>query len=336
MIHTTPRDNESLLPDIKSIEFSTGASDDTMIPSQADRELQKYRRKDIMKKLAAALLTVGVFGTILTGCGSEEASSTEANTAGEASAEAGSEAGQAKEAGAKTTYETAKENGYITFATEGTYAPYSFHDESDKLTGFDIEVAQAIADKLGLEAKFTETQWDGIIAGLDAGKYDAIANQVSITDERKEKYLFSDPYTYVYGVVIVNGDNTDINSFEELKGKDVALTVTSNWAELAESYGGKIVSTNGFSESIQLVIQGRADATVNDNVTFLDYKANQPDANAKVVATSDEATESAILIRKDDSDLQEAVNSALKEIRDNGTLKSISEKYFGEDITVAK
>ncbi len=267
-----------------------------------------------MKKLAAALLTVGVFGTILTGCGSEEAATS----------------------GAKTTYETAKENGYITFATEGTYAPYSFHDESDKLTGFDIEVAQAIADKLGLEAKFTETQWDGIIAGLDAGKYDAIANQVSITDERKEKYLFSDPYTYVYGVVIVNGDNTDINSFEELKGKDVALTVTSNWAELAESYGGKIVSTNGFSESIQLVIQKRADATVNDNVTFLDYKANQPDANAKVVATSDEATESAILIRKDDSDLQEAVNSALKEIRDDGTLKSISEKYFGEDITVAK
>ena len=250
-----------------------------------------------MKKLAAALLTVGVFGTILTGCGSEEASSTEANTAGEASAEAGSEAGQAKEeSGAKTTYETAKENGYT---------------------------------------KFTETQWDGIIAGLDAGKYDAIANQVSITDERKEKYLFSDPYTYVYGVVIVNGDNTDINSFEELKGKDVALTVTSNWAELAESYGGKIVSTNGFSESIQLVIQGRADATVNDNVTFLDYKANQPDANAKVVATSDEATESAILIRKDDSDLQEAVNSALKELRDDGTLKSISEKYFGEDITSA-
>ena len=235
-----------------------------------------------------------------------------------------------------STYEKIKKDKYITFATEGTYAPYSFHDDSGALVGFDVEIARAIADKLGVEARFTETQWDGIIAGLDAKKYDAISNQVSITEERKQKYLFSDPYTYVYGVVIVNGDNTDINSFEELKGKDVALTVTSNWAELAESYGGKIVSTNGFSESIQLVIQGRADATVNDNVTFLDYKANQPDANAKVVATSDEATESAILIRKDDSDLQEAVNSALKEIRDDGTLKSISEKYFGEDITVAK
>ena len=187
-----------------------------------------------MRKFITTLLTASVFGTILTGCGSAEAAASDAATNSDA-VESATE--QAKEAGAKSTYETAKENGYITFATEGTYAPYSFHDESDKLTGFDIEVAEAIADKLGLEAKFTETQWDGIIAGLDAGKYDAIANQVSITDERKEKYLFSDPYTYVYGVVIVNEDNSDINSFEELKGKDVALTVTSNWSELAENYG---------------------------------------------------------------------------------------------------
>ena len=221
----------------------------------------------------------------------------------------------------------------ITFATEGTYAPYSYHDEDDKLVGFDVEVAQAVAEKLGVEARFTETQWDGIIAGLDAKKYDAIANQVSITEERQQKYLFSEPYTYAYGAVVVKGDNDSISSFEDLDGKDVALTVTSNWAEVAESYGGTIVSTSGFSESIQLVIQGRADATVNDNVTFLDFKANQPDADVKIVATSDEATESAILIRQGDDDLQAAINDALKELRDDGTLKSISEKYFGEDIT---
>ena len=236
----------------------------------------------------------------------------------------------------ESSYDSILKNGYISFATEGTYAPYSYHDDNDELVGFDVEVAQAVAEKLGVEAKFTETQWDGIIAGLDANKYDAIANQVSITEERQEKYLFSDPYTYVYGVVIVNGDNEDINSFEDLDGKDVALTVTSNWAELAESYGGTIVSTNGFSESIQLVIQNRADATVNDNVTFLDYKANQPDANVKIVATSEDATESAILLRKDDSALQAAINSALQELREEGTLASISEKYFGEDITSAQ
>lgn len=278
-----------------------------------------------MKKLTSLLLvaTLGIGG--LTACGSSDSQS--------ASSSKGAGAATSAEA---TTYDQIKENGYITFATEGTYAPYSFHDDNDELVGFDVEVAKAVAEKLGVEAKFTETQWDGIIAGLDAEKYDAIANQVSITEEREAKYLFSTPYTYVYGAVIVNEDNSDINSFEDLDGKDVALTVTSNWAEVAESYGGSIVSTSGFSESIQLVIQGRADATVNDNVTFLDFKANQPDANVKIVATSDEATESAILLRKEDSDLQEAINGALEELRKDGTLAEISVKYFGEDITESK
>ena len=232
-----------------------------------------------------------------------------------------------------STYEKIKKDKYITFATEGTYAPYSFHDDSGALVGFDVEIARAIADKLGVEARFTETQWDGIIAGLDAKKYDAISNQVSITEERKQKYLFSDPYTYVYGVVIVNEDNNDINSFEDLNGKDVSLTITSNWAQVAESYGGKIVSTSGFNESIQLVLQNRADATVNDNVTFYDFIANQPDAKAKIVATSNEATESAILIRQGDDDLQKAVNDALSQLRSEGKLAEISQKYFGTDIT---
>ena len=235
-----------------------------------------------------------------------------------------------------STYEKIKKDKYITFATEGTYAPYSFHDDSGALVGFDVEIARAIADKLGVEARFTETQWDGIIAGLDAKKYDAISNQVSITEERKQKYLFSDPYTYVYGVVIVNEDNNDINSFEDLNGKDVSLTVTSNWAQVAESYGGKIVSTSGFNESIQLVLQNRADATVNDNVTFYDFIANQPDAKAKIVATSNEATESAILIRQGDDDLQKAVNDALSQLRSEGKLAEISNKYFGTDITKPK
>lgn len=287
-----------------------------------------------MKKLTALLLISALSVGTLVACGSSSSSTASATDTSAETTEEAEEAGtEAAESGEKTTYDTIKEQGYITFATEGTYAPYSYHDDSDKLVGFDVEVAEAIADKLGVEAKFTETQWDGIIAGLDAKKYDAISNQVSITEERQEKYLFSDPYTYAYGAVVVNGDNDDIKSFEDLDGKDVALTVTSNWAEVAESYGGSIVSTSGFSESIQLVIQGRADATVNDNVTFLDFKANQPDANVKIVATSDEATESAILLRKDDSDLQEAINGALKELRDDGTLTSISEKYFGEDIT---
>ncbi|PWT28378.1 amino acid ABC transporter substrate-binding protein [Butyrivibrio fibrisolvens] len=285
-----------------------------------------------MKRLTSLLLiaALGIGG--LTSCSSKAAQSQNES----ANTQNSSADNQDTSDGQSTTYDKILEQGYITFATEGTYAPYSYHDDDNNLVGFDVEVAQKVAEKLGVEARFTETQWDGIIAGLDAQKYDAIANQVSITPERQEKYLFSTPYTYVYGAVIVSGDNEDISSFEDLDGKDVALTVTSNWAEVAQSYGGNIVSTSGFSESIQLVIQGRADATVNDNVTFLDFKANQADANVKIVATSQDSTQSAILIRQEDTALQEAINKALEELRADGTLAELSVKYFGEDITIEK
>jgi cystine transport system substrate-binding protein len=281
------------------------------------------------KKLIALGLVLVTSLTLLAGCGSssDSSSTSDASESTETSA---------SESAEPTTWEQIQEKGYITFATEGTYSPYSYHNDDDELVGYDVEVAQAVAEKLGVEAKFTETQWDGIVAGLDAKKYDVIANQVSITDEREEKYLFSTPYTYAYGVVIVKGDNSDITSFEDLDGKQVSLTTTSNWAELAESYGGTIVATNGFSESIQLVLQGRADATVNDNVTYLDYIAQQPDADAKIAATSDEATESAMLMRKTDTDLQEAINGAMAELKEEGKISEISEKYFGEDISEAK
>ena len=289
-----------------------------------------------MKKIFRTTLALVGAGTLLVGCTSTASNTTTVNNENLSGNNEPAEKEVVEVEAEETTYDKILKDGYITFATEGTYAPYSFHNDAGDLVGFDVEIAQAIAEEIGVEARFTETQWDGIIAGLDAEKYDAISNQVSITDERKEKYLFSDPYTYVYGAVIVEESNDEIKSFEDLDGKDVALTVTSNWADVARSYGGEIVSTNGFSESIQLVLQGRADATVNDNVTFLDFKANQPDAKAKIAATSTEATESAILIRKGDDKLQEAINTALASLKSKGKLTEISIKYFGEDITAAK
>ena len=102
--------------------------------------------------------------------------------------------------------------GTLTVATEGTYRPFSFHDDgSGDLIGYDVEVAEAVADKLGLEVEFQETQWDAIFAGLDAGRFDVIANQVSINPEREEQYLFSEPYTVSPGVIVVKeGDDLDL------------------------------------------------------------------------------------------------------------------------------
>lgn len=224
--------------------------------------------------------------------------------------------------------------GVLTVGIEGTYPPYTYHDESsDDLTGYDVEIARAIAEKLGVEAEFVETKWDSIIAGLDAERYDAVINQVGITPERQEKYDFSQPYTYTKGSLIVAEDNNEITSFEDLAGKKAAQTVTSNWAATAESYGATIEGTDGFSQSIELVLAGRADATLNDDVTFYDFKKAKPDAKVKIVATSDEVNVSGVMIRKGNEEFLAAIDTALEELKAEGKLKEISEKYFGVDVS---
>ena len=160
----------------------------------------------------------------------------------------GSDSDQETAASAGGLLEEIQAKGTLTVGIEGTYPPYTYHDESsDELTGYDVEIARAIAGKLGVEAKFVETKWDSIIAGLDAERYDVIINQVGITAERQEKYDFSQPYTYTKGVLIVAEDNNEITSFKDLAGKKSAQTVTSNWAATAESYGATIEGTDGFS-----------------------------------------------------------------------------------------
>ncbi|WP_312353793.1 amino acid ABC transporter substrate-binding protein [Aminipila sp.] len=269
-----------------------------------------------MKKRTLAVILTGILLTAaLTGCGvSKENKKTEA--------------------GDDDLLTSIQEAGVIKVGTEGTYAPYTYHNEAGDLVGYDVEIAQAVAEKLGVEAKFIETKWDSIIAGLDAGRFDVIVNQVGINEERKQKYSFSTPYTYTKGVLIVTGSNKEINSFEDLSGKKSAQSLTSNWAKLAESYGAELVGTDGFNQSIDLVLAGRADATINDNLTYYDYVNQQPDKDVKIAALSEESSENAILIRKGNDTLVEAVNAALAELAEEGTLKEISEKYFGVDVSV--
>ncbi|MEV4737864.1 MULTISPECIES: amino acid ABC transporter substrate-binding protein [unclassified Microbacterium] len=225
--------------------------------------------------------------------------------------------------------------GTLTVATEGTYRPFSFHDDNGTgpLTGFDVEIIQAVADKLDLKVEFQETQWDAIFAGLDAGRFDVIANQVSINDEREEKYLFSTPYTVSPGVIVVNEDDDSISSFADLAGKTTAQSLTSNWYDLATESGAKVEGVEGWAQAVELLRQGRVDATVNDKLTFLDYETTNKDSGLKIAAETDEAGEQAFVFTKDKTALVEAVDKALEELRADGTLAKISDKYFGEDVT---
>ena len=220
-----------------------------------------------------------------------------------------------------------QEKGEIVIATEGTWAPWTYTDENGNLVGFDVEIATAIAEKLGVKATFVTVEWDGILAGIDSGRYDIAANGIDVTEQRSEKYNFSIPYAFNRTALVVRGDNEDIKSFEDLKGKKTTNSIASTYMILAEEFGA--------DQTIMQVLTGRADATLNSEVSIADYMQKRPDANIKIVALTEEANLVAIPTRKtdDSASLLEAINQAIAELREEGKLSEISMKYFGRDIT---
>jgi len=227
-----------------------------------------------------------------------------------------------------------QESGELIVGTEGTYPPFSYHEDgTGDLTGYDVDIITAVAEKLGVEATFEETQWDAIFAGLDAGRFAVIANQVSITPEREGQYEFSSPYTVSPGVLVVTADNTDINSFEDLNGKTAAQSLTSNWYKLATDSGANVEAVEGFAQAVSLLETGRVDATINDSLTFLDYQNSTGASNLRVAAETTDPSISAVALAKGNTELRDAINDALAELREEGVLAEISEKYFGADVS---
>jgi cystine transport system substrate-binding protein len=233
-----------------------------------------------------------------------------------------------------TSLADVRKAGVLTVGTEGTYRPFTFHEGgSGELTGYDVEVAKAVGDELGVDVKFEETQWDAIFAGLDSGRMDMIANQVSITDEREADYDFSTPYTVSPGVIVVNEGDDSISSFDDLEGKTTAQSLTSNWYTLAEDSGAKVEAVEGWAQAVALLEQGRVDATVNDELTFLDYETTEGDTGLEIAATTEDEARNAFAFRTGSDSLIKAVDKALADLRADGTLAEISEKYFGEDVS---
>lgn len=234
---------------------------------------------------------------------------------------------------AQTALDDVKSAGALRIGTEGTYPPFTYRDTAGALVGFDVEIGEAIAEQLGVKAEFIEGPWDGLIAGIDANRYDVVINQVGITDERKQKYDFSEPYITSTAALLVRVDDTEITSFEDLAGKKSAQTLTSSFGKMAEQYGAEVVGTDGFDQSVALVLQGRADATINDSLSFFDFLKQKPDAGVKIAATDAVADFSGVLLAKNKPELLAAINEALAAIKADGTYDAISQKYFGADVS---
>ena len=283
-------------------------------------------KKTRITALLAAMLMV--LAAVLTACGGND---------GQAS-QNGSQTDGSQNETSGDLLDQIKSRGEITVAMEGTWAPWTYHDENDNLVGYDVEVANAIAEKLGVKVNFIEGEWDGLLAGLDAGRYDIMVNGVGITPDREEKYNFSTPYAYNRTAVIVRGDYDEISSMEDLNGKKTANTISSTYATQAEAYGAEVTGVDDLNQTIELLLAGRIDATLNAEVTFFDYLKAHPDANVKIAAYSDEVEQVAIPVRKSDdtATLLSAINDALTEMDKDGTLASLSEKYFGTDISKAE
>ena len=223
--------------------------------------------------------------------------------------------------------------GTLKVATEGTFSPFSYYNDKNELVGYDVDVARAVAEKLGLKIEFLTAPSDAMLAAFDAGKADAVFNQVSITDERKKKYEYSVPYTVVYGAIIVHKDNNDIKSFEDLKGKKNADSATSNWAQVAKKYGAQNVTVDSFAKSMELLIARRVDTVVRDNTVFYDFLKQRPDAPIKIAAKLKDVDYSAAIVQKGNKELADQISKALNELKAEGKLKEISLKYFGKDVS---
>lgn len=282
-----------------------------------------------IKTLSLTLLT----GMILSACGGQTNNSPAAAPASGAASGAASTAAPAKAAG-DSLAERIANKGTIVVGTEGTYAPFTFRNDKGELTGYDVDVMNEVAKRLGVKVEYKETQWDAIFAGLNSNRFDLIANQVGVNDERKSKYEFSQPYTYSRAVVVTRADEAGIKTFEDIKGKKTAQSLTSNYGKMAEKYGADITGVEGLAQAIELLKQKRIDLTMNDELAILDYLKTKGDAGLKIALRGDEVETMALVFNKGNDKAIAEINKQLEAMHQDGTFAKISDKYFGKDVSV--
>lgn len=238
-------------------------------------------------------------------------------------------------ASAADLLDTVKQRGTLKVALEGTYPPFNYK-ENNKLAGFEVELAQALAQKLGVKAEFSTSEWSAILAGLQASKYDVVINQVGITDKRKEVFDFSEPYTVSSPQLIIRKDEKrEFKTLADLKGKKLGLGQGTNFADVAKAVGGIEIKTYpGSPEYLQDLALGRIDAALNDSL-LIPYIVKKTKLPLKAGAPVGELEKSGIAFVKGNPKFKAAIDKALADLQADGSFAKLSVKWFDRDVSKA-
>jgi len=221
------------------------------------------------------------------------------------------------------------EEGKFTFASSGEFKPFSMTNAEGVMSGFDIEVAEAVAEELGLEPSPQKYKFSAIVEGVKTGRFDAAVASHTVNEERLKVVNFSTPYYYSGPQIFVRPDSS-IETLEDLEGLEVAVSKGSTYATTAAEVTDNIINYDSDVTALEALNNGKHDAVITDFITGKEaIGAGFNIVGKQLLGRSDQA----IAVAKDNEALLEAINEALQTLRDNGTLSEISMKYFGEDIT---
>ena len=278
--------------------------------------MKKISRRSFM---AAAGLTVAALALTACGGSSSTASSAAASSVA-SSAAASSEAASAADV-------TTVEAGKLTMATNATFPPYEMTTDNGTIEGIDVDTAQAIADKLGLELQIDDMDFDAALLSVQQGKADIAMAGITVTDERKAVMAFSDSYaTGIQSIIVPEG--SDIASVDDLSGKKIGTQRgTTGYIYCSDDFGDEnVVAYDNGLTAVQALNNGQVDAVVIDNEPAKAYVEANP--GLKILDTSYAEEDYAIGMNKDNTALLDAVNAALEELKADGTLQSIVDKYI--------
>lgn len=222
------------------------------------------------------------------------------------------------------------EEGQFIYASSGEFKPFSVTEADGTMTGFDIEVGEAVAKELGLEPVQKKFKFGGIVEGVKSGRFDAAVASHTITEDRLKAVNFSTPYYYSGPQIFVRPDSS-VETLDDLDGLEIAVSKGSTYAETAEEVTDNIILYDSDVTALEALSRGKHDVVITDFITGKEAIGAGMDIVGKEVLG---LSEQAIAIAKDNTELLEKVNEALEKLRENGTLAEISKKYIGEDITV--